>query len=249
MQQGRLTFKESWFFTGFFLFLGSLFLFLLLFILIPGPPLAHPNLYQFLKLAQVPLNKPESYYGLALVLGGEEIKMSTLLSLYAMLNNEGRYRPIRYLLNAPQESGVQLLTPEASWITEMMLRQNLRPDEIASAQSQPVTVAWKTGTSSAFRDAWSIGIFGPYVLGVWFGHFNNRSNPALVGRTMAAPLMFQIIDRIHSLLPPWPEPEKQLAHLHVAEVTVCAGSGMLPTQACPLLDKTWFIPGVSPHFD
>lgn len=54
--------------------------------------------------------------------------------------------------------------------------------------SLQLPIAWKTGTSSGYRDAWTVGVFGPYVLAVWIGNFDNQANPAFIGKEIAAPL-------------------------------------------------------------
>ncbi len=63
---------------------------------------------------------------------------------------------------------------------------------------QHLPVSWKTGTSSGYRDAWTVGVFGPYVLAVWMGNFNNQGNPALIGKDIAAPLFFEIANAIRA---------------------------------------------------
>jgi penicillin-binding protein 1C len=111
----------------------------------------------------------------------------------------------------------------------------------------PLQVSWKTGTSFGFRDAWSVGIVGPYILAVWIGNFNGEGNPAFIGREAAAPLFFEIIDSLKSQ-----DPEissyrgRGMAGLNVSKVEVCALSGKLPGPACSHTIPTWFIPGKSP---
>ncbi|NIS11981.1 MAG: penicillin-binding protein 1C, partial [Thermoplasmata archaeon] len=99
-------------------------------------------------------------------MGGAEVTMEELVELYAMLANGGMMRPARRLVDGPQEEGVRLLSPEASFITMEMLGENPRARATYPRQwtSDDVTVYWKTGTSFSFRDAWSVGVFGPYVL-------------------------------------------------------------------------------------
>ena len=64
--------------------------------------------------------------------------------------------------------------------------------------SQRAQVFWKTGTSHGFRDAWSVAVFDHYVLAVWVGNFDGKSNPAFVGRSCAAPLLFQVVDAMRA---------------------------------------------------
>ncbi len=208
--------------------------------------LRQPNLYQFLQSAGVSNLKPESYYGLALPLGGGEVTMEELADLYAMLANHGVMQPLRTLQSEPRAEGVRLLSPEASFITVDMLSHNPRPGEDSSlAPPGRWPVAWKTGTSWGFRDAWSAGIVGPYVLVVWIGDFQAEGNPSFVGIEAAAPLFFRIVDALNlerpgeAILPQAPPPG-------VSRVTVCAESGDLPNKYCPDTVETWYIPGKSP---
>jgi penicillin-binding protein 1C len=108
-----------------------------------------------------------------------------------------------------------------------------------------VPVAWKTGTSWGFRDAWSAGVFGPYVLVVWVGNFSGEGNPAFVGAQAAAPLFFQIVDAIAAEQRDLREPAYR-SPPHLTRIEVCAASGDLPNAYCPLRATTWFVPGKSP---
>ena len=149
--------------------------------------LKQPSLYGFLQSAGISRLQPESYYGLALALGGGEVTMEELATLYAMLANHGVLRPVHSEAHTP-DAGAQLISPEAAFIATDMLRRNPRPDEDGSTPLRSRwPIAWKTGTSWGFRDAWSVGLFGPYVLAVWIGDFDARSNPAFVGIDAAAP--------------------------------------------------------------
>ena len=127
-----------------------------------------------------------------------------------------------------------------------MLRRNPRPDEdgtVPVARAWPV--AWKTGTSWGFRDAWSAGVVGPYVLVVWIGDFDGQGNPAFVGVDAAAPLFFRIADALNLA-----RPDEAVAAVDAAgwrqQVAVCAESGDLPNAHCPHTVDTWYIPGKSP---
>jgi penicillin-binding protein 1C len=207
--------------------------------------LSQPSFYQFLRSSGISQLKSESHYGLALALGGGEVTMEEAATLYAMLANKGRLRNLRYSSDDPVSEETRLLSPEASFMTLDMLANAPRPDGNRWSQNSTLPVAWKTGTSWGFRDAWTIGIVGPYVLAVWVGNFDGSSNPAFVGVQAAAPLFFRLVDamtaRDHALRDTFNAPPNQLRR-----VEVCTASGDLPNADCPQTTQTWFIPGVSP---
>lgn len=208
--------------------------------------LQNPDLYQFLISANFKYLKSEDNYGLSLVLGSAGVSMQELISLYAMLANQGELKPLRFELNQPIISEKKLLSPEAAFLTLDMLKDTTRPNPVSNYALNQLPVYWKTGTSSAYRDAWSVGIFGPYALAVWIGDFPGKSNPAYVGITAAAPLFFEIIDAINQQFKPLPSIMPNPQNLHLTRVQVCEASGMLPNRYCPNLVTTWFIPGKSP---
>src|SRR6266702_3413017 len=208
--------------------------------------LAHPTLYQFLSTADVRLPKAESFYGLALPLGGAEVSLQDLVRLYAALANNGELRPLRFTARDRIGKPRRILSPEAAFLTLEMLGNVPRPEMNCADGGHSARVYWKTGTSHGFRDAWSIAVFDHYVLGVWVGNFDGRANPAFVGRTAAAPLLFQIID---SLRLAWPEPtmpHQPPQGSNLKRVEFCALSGDLPNKFCTQRVEGWFIPGVSP---
>jgi penicillin-binding protein 1C len=206
--------------------------------------LQNPTLYQFLKSAGISRMRSEIHYGLALVLGGGETTMEEIVALYAMLGNGGILKPVRYRADNPLSDGIRLLSEEASFITLQMLKENPRPDvSLMGHIGSPIY--WKTGTSWSFRDAWTIGLFGPYVLGVWVGNFDGESNPAFVGIRVAAPLFFRIADAVRAHFPQLSEPPWRIP-ANIARVGVCAASGDLPNPYCPVRATTWYIPGKSP---
>ena len=209
--------------------------------------LGKPDLYDFLRLAGVRKLQSPAHYGLALVLGGGEVTPEELAGLYALLANGGVARPLRYVKGEKKEAdeSLRLLSPEAAFITLDMLRHTPRPDTALPARP---AIAWKTGTSWGFRDAWTAGVFGRHVLVVWVGNFDGSSNPALVGVDAAAPLFLRMVDALRAeRLDPGAEPRPQPADLR--QVEVCAATGGLPDSGgapCPVRASTWFIAGKSP---
>ena len=209
--------------------------------------LSNPTLYEFLRGAGIALPRSESLYGLTLPLGGAEIKMEDLVRLYAALAHNGELRPLRRITSDPVPAhGQQLITPEAAFLTLEML--NVPRPEIGYVDS-PNNVArvfWKTGTSHGFRDAWSIGVFNHYVVAVWLGNFDGKANPSLIGRSAAAPLLFQIIDALRASWPEAIQPHLPPPNANLKRVEFCAISGDLPGEHCSHRIEGWFIPGISP---
>ncbi|WP_129781162.1 penicillin-binding protein 1C [Peristeroidobacter soli] len=206
--------------------------------------LSTPSLYQFLRSAGITKMASEKHYGLALTLGGGEITIEEAATLYAMLANRGRLAPLRYLTAEPRADGLRMLSEEASFMTLDMLRSAPRPEDSFARRRSGVQAAWKTGTSWGFRDAWTAGTFGPYVLVVWVGNFDGRGNPAFVGVQAAAPLFFRLLDALAAqeklIEPIYRQPPR------MERVEVCSASGDLPNSECPQVVSTWYIPGVSP---
>ena len=182
------------------------------------------------------------HYGLALALGGSEMTMEELVRLYAVLASGGVRRDLAVTPGGGDASPRRLLSAEASFLVLDMLRDVPRPDSLLRSGAARQPIAWKTGTSFGFRDAWSVGVGGPYVLAVWVGNFDGSPNPAFVGRDAAAPLFFAIAD---SLRIPAPS-DRPPAGLNLRRVEVCASTGDLPGPHCPRTTRSWFIPGVSP---
>jgi penicillin-binding protein 1C len=228
--------------------------------------LTRPSLYDLMKTSGVANLASEKHYGLALTLGGGEVTMEELARMYAMLANGGDLRPIQYAvaknsspfplpqplsrkrarvadtLGEGSHSTTRLLSEEASFVTLDMLKTNPRPDTGQPAQP---AVAWKTGTSWGFRDAWTAGVFGRYVLVVWVGNFDGAGNASFIGVSAAAPLFFNIVDALRNEGATAYE-SPRLPPGKLTRVDVCAGSGDLPNADCPQRVSTWYQPGKSP---
>lgn len=202
--------------------------------------LAGDGLHGFLRRGGVSLPEPASHYGLSLVLGGAGVSPLELAGLYAGLADDGRRRPLVFQPGEPEPAGPVLLDKASRFLTLDLMTggKDLGKDYEFSAAAP--SVAWKTGTSHGFRDAWAVGIQGDHLLVVWMGNFSGRGNPALVARRSAAPLLFELLTRLglpdrHREVPPG-----------VRLTEVCPQSGCLPGAHCPHRATSWFIPGVSP---
>ncbi|HEX5790461.1 MAG TPA: hypothetical protein VFY13_04870, partial [Luteolibacter sp.] len=201
------------------------------------------GLYGLLQDGGVVLPRSAEYYGLALALGGFEISPVELAGLYAALADDGLPRPLVYSTPPPPTPAVikPLLSDSARHLVLEMLQgaAGIGADD-GFGRADP-SVAWKTGTSHGFRDAWAAGVRGPYVMVVWLGNFDGRGNNALIARRCAVPLLFNLFSRLQ--LPVGP---KRQAPAAVREVALCAVSGELPGPWCRQQSSGSFIAGVSP---
>lgn len=206
--------------------------------------LGEKDLYHFLKSTNHNYLKPRDHYGLALVLGGAETSLQRLAQLYGILVNGGQFQALRFLKNAPAARPQTLLSPEAAFLTLDMLHQ----PEIAYYAHTPkrLPIYWKTGTSNGYRDGWTAGVFGPYILIVWVGSFDGAEHPIYCGFTGAKPLFFEIIHALSQEENLRDEIQQRRAQLNLKTVPVCATTGDLALESCPSRTTTDFIPGRSP---
>ena len=148
-----------------------------------------------MRIGGVPLALPAlAEPNLALILGGAGSRLEDLVSGYSTFARDGKSATIRLqpddvLRERP------MLSPGAAWIVRRILSGQARPDRDPRAElvQRPV-LAWKTGTSYGFRDAWAIGVGPRYLIGVWIGRPDGTPVPGQFGLASAAPLMLQVHD-------------------------------------------------------
>ena len=208
------------------------------------------GLFSFLKKAGVAKLRNAEFYGLAIALGGAEVTMENLLEMYAMLGNHGEFKKIRRIQEDPQITTGQLLTPESAFMVLNILKRNPRPDDswaTVASERDRIPAYWKTGTSYSFRDAWTLGLVGPYVIAVWIGNFDNTPNPMFIGREAAAPLFFQLTNALALRSEVIRDKNRlEIPASKARQVEVCALSGDMPGQHCSQKVMTWYVPTVSP---
>lgn len=135
---------------------------------------------------------------LAIGLGGVGVTLRDLVSLYAAVANDGRPVVLRDGVHhdAPARGAGPVLDPLAAWYVTDILRDVPPP-----LNGSPGRVAYKTGTSYGYRDAWAVGYDGRTVIGVWVGRPDGVPVPGLSGITTAAPILFESFDRGGPLTP------------------------------------------------
>ena len=204
-----------------------------------------PPLVGFLKQAGISTLSDSRRYGLSLVLGGCEVNLLELTTLYAGLANMGEFAPYRVRPAGKGEFSVHLLRPETCYVVLEMLTTLERPDFPKASFDRTVNLpkmAWKTGTSYGHRDAWSIGTSPELTIGVWLGDFRGIGTPNLSGAEAATPILFQLFTALTAeKTRRWfPTPEQGLQ-----ERQVCALSGHPLSPHCPAQKTDGYIPEVS----
>ncbi len=142
--------------------------------------------------AGAPLTMPKSEpAGLAIGLGGVGISLSDLVQLYAGLARGGDAPQLHAVPGERQGPLRPVLSPIAAWHVTDILSGTPTP-----AGFKTIKIAYKTGTSYGYRDAWAVGYDGRHVLGVWVGRPDNGPVPGLTGRTAAAPVLFEAFSQL-----------------------------------------------------
>ena len=181
------------------------------------------------------IRKPARHYGLSLILGGAEATLFDLNRVYTQLAQElkkGQRQEIQLMKGESVRSfeKKQLLTNRGCIYAtfEAMVEVN-RPDEdnnwklFTSSQK----IAWKTGTSFGFRDAWAIGVTPDYVVSVWIGNADGEGRPGLTGVKAAAPLMFDLFRQL-----PTADKWFHCPRTELINASICRESGHIASELC-----------------
>lgn len=200
-----------------------------------------------LEHAGIPLRMPRGARpGLPLILGGAGVRLEDLVGGFAALQRGGLAAPVRYTPEQPLAER-RLLSPGAAWIVREVLQANPRPGASAVLALSRPPVAWKTGTSYGFRDAWAIGATRRYTVGVWVGRPDGTALPGQYGAVTALPLLFEVLDslpRAPGDADPVPRPAT------VEAVEVCWPLGLAaadtPPPLCRRRLQAWVLDGAVP---
>ncbi|MFS2044843.1 penicillin-binding protein 1C, partial [Stenotrophomonas geniculata] len=191
---------------------------------------------------------PGSTPNLSLILGGTGARLEDLVGAFAALNRNGIAGRVRYTDDEPMIER-RLASPGASWIVREMLESNPRPGYgvgTFDVGGRP-RVAWKTGTSYGYRDAWAIGSTRHYTVGVWVGRPDGTPLPGQYGAVTALPLMFEVVDSLprqrgDSAAAPMPA--------SVSQEDICWPTGEraegLPAALCQRRMQAYLLDGAAP---
>ncbi len=185
-----------------------------------------------------------AYYGLGLTLGNAEVRLDQLTAAYAAFARRGEWRQPVFIRGAHADQNILVSPRTAFWITDILSDPEARSFIFGRGGNLefPFPVAVKTGTSQAYHDNWTIGYTREVTVGVWVGNFNRTPLRDSSGVTGAGPIFHAVMlaaqHRITGSIAPSagaivPRPDT------VAEVTICALSGMRANAWCPTRAMEW----------
>lgn len=191
-------------------------------------------------------SKSADYYGLSLILGGGEVSLWELTGAYASLSRvlnrylkekkyyiEDYHEPLlvqqKDFTTDRKEDPAPVLSASSIWLTFEALQKVNRPVNESGWQyfSSSRDLAWKTGTSFGFRDAWAVGTTPDYVVGVWTGNSDGEGRPGLTGISAAAPVLFDLVSLMNA--GDW----FNTPHEDLTTIEVCTTSGFRAGTNCP----------------
>lgn len=193
------------------------------------------------------------HYGLSLILGGGEVSLWELCGVYASMGRslqtyfstegklkQGNWSMPHFVPNTNEtidDKEFTLLNTGAIYLTLDALKSVIRPQNEAGWEyfNASESIAWKTGTSFGFRDAWAVGVTPDYTVGVWVGNATGEGRPGLVGGLLAAPVMFDIFRNLPSLQ----NPNFDIPYDDLRQEMVCQESGMLAGALCAKTDSMY----------
>jgi penicillin-binding protein 1C len=206
--------------------------------------------YHYLKQLELrDIKYNANHYGLSLILGGAESNLWDLCKSYAAMagtlnhfnDNSSQYYTNEFIEPSfynkasidfgALKSEKTLFDAASVYLTFESMKEVNRPEEEQNWNffDSSQEIAWKTGTSFGFRDAWAIGVTKDYVVGVWVGNADGEGRPGLVGVETAAPILFDLF----SVLPQSNWFDKPFDEMK--RVEICSKSGY---RASPICDET-----------
>jgi penicillin-binding protein 1C len=197
------------------------------------------------------INRAAEHYGLTLILGGAEASLWDITNAYCCMArslrhfhpNDGRYDPFDYrpshfdltkkIQKTPKaklSKSPEQLSAAAIWQTFDAMQEVQRPNSEGDWQNfqSNKKIAWKTGTSFGFRDAWAVGIDGRYAVGIWVGNADGEGRPGLIGVKAAGPILFDVMAQLGQsewFAKPYDE---------MQDIPICQQSGYRANSICPI---------------
>lgn len=190
--------------------------------------------------------KPSEDYGLGLAIGNLEVNLFRLVQAYAVLANHGYFRPLTMVRGEKAHPGVRVVSDEAAYMVTHILAD---PTARLFTFGNPsyfdfgFPVAVKTGTSSNYRDSWTVAYTSEHVIGIWAGNFDGRTTGGTTGSGACGPILLDIVQFLYGGQTPrgFHRPDG------VRQAEVCWMSGDLASFHCPYKTSELIISGREPY--
>ncbi len=196
-----------------------------------------------LRNAGLKLRMPEGGApNLSLILGGGGTTLEELVGAYTALARDGVAGLPRLTPRSPVVE-TRLMSPGAAFIVREILESGGRPD--APFRESASRVAWKTGTSFGFRDAWAVGVTDRYTVGIWVGRPDGTPNPGHFGANTAAPLVKDLLAALGNTTT---KPRSVPAAVRAVDICWPLGlaADVTPTAQCRVRRAAWTLDGAAP---
>ncbi|MBN2776690.1 MAG: penicillin-binding protein 1C [Bacteroidales bacterium] len=200
------------------------------------------------------INKSSEHYGLSLILGGAESSLWDICSAYASMARSlkhftisnsryltGDYHKAKYTFandskETSREKETSFLSAASIWLSFEAMTSVNRPgqERMWRKFTSRQKVAWKTGTSFGFKDAWSIAITPDYVVGIWVGNASGEGRAGITGLNVAAPVLFEILNILPDYTRWFEQPFDDMV-----QAEICSRSGQIAGPDCPEKDTLW----------
>ncbi len=188
------------------------------------------------------LAHPPEYYGLGLALGSGEVSLWELARAYVAIARQGEFGDLVTEFKNQDPINQKVGSSDRSWnlVTDILSDRYARAKAfgIDSVLSLPFQTAVKTGTSSDFRDTWTVGYSNDYTVATWVGNFDGSRMQQVSGVSGAAPLWQRIMLYLHEQKAPSSLP----APLGLVKLPICANSGLRPTPSCAVVVQEYLDP-------
>ncbi|MEZ5385765.1 MAG: penicillin-binding protein 1C [Prosthecobacter sp.] len=195
------------------------------------------------ELGLTTLTEDAAHYGLGLTIGNASVRLIELANAYACLARLGRFKPWTLRTDAPAVEERRMLGENESWLIADILSDNQAREMSFGSYSVlrlPFKCAVKTGTSSTFRDNWTVGYTPEFTVGVWVGNFDNTPMQDVSGVTGAGPIFRDVMLHLHEKHPAtWFERPAVITHARIDPRT---GKRLTPqTPPARVSREDWFI--------
>jgi penicillin-binding protein 1C len=194
--------------------------------------------------------RPFSEYGAGLILGNAEVRLLDLTAAYTIFAGHGVSVEPRFLSSTPVRHRYIAAPSTVAIIADILADNSARQKTFGPFSPlafENYRIPSKTGTSSGFRDAWTVGVTSEHAVGVWVGNFDGHPMEEIAAVTGTAPLWREIIEHLlqrGDTSVPAPEPGGDLTLQEICQLT-----GLRPTTASPGVIKEWFQRGTEPAAD